>query len=74
MARKKQIEIEIQETKNDSPKYTELEVLVNKKVIGEIKQIEEQYEAVYMNGSKMRLPQVDEAVEYLIMQYNLHDM
>lgn len=72
--RNKNIEVEIQETKKNSNDYTELEVVVKKQVIGTISQPEgEQATVVLKSGKKHKVKTVEEGIQLVIAEYNLHD-
>lgn len=72
--RNKNIEVEIQETKKNSTSYTELEVVVKKQVIGTISQPEgEQATVVFKSGKSRTVKTVEEGIQTVIAEYNLHD-
>lgn len=72
----KKAEVEIKEAphgKDDD--RTELEILINGQSIGKV--IEEDnhtFEAHYHTGSVRKLKTMDEGVEFILMEYNLHEM
>lgn len=77
MARKnKPIEVDIQETSKHSNDVTDLDVIINKKVIGHIFQEKDsrQVEITMSSGKKRQVNSVDEAIETIIAEYNLHDL
>ncbi len=75
MARNKKAEIEIRETENDTENYTEVEVFESDRSIGIISELDDgNFEAIYLNGAKRKLSTLEEGVEYIIREYNLHDM
>lgn len=72
--RNKNIEVEIQETKKNSNDYTELEVVVKKQVIGTISQPEgEQATVLLKSGKTYKVKTVEEGIQLVIAEYNLHD-
>lgn len=75
MGRKnKNIEVEIQETKKNTETYADLEIVVNKKIIGTVSQEEnEQAYATYKSGREIPVRSVEEGIETVIAEYNLHD-
>lgn len=77
MARKnKPIEVDIRETDKSKNNVTDLEVVVKKKVIGTIHQVDgDRLVSVEMSsGKKRQVNSVDEAIETIIAEYNLHDL
>lgn len=77
MARKnKPIEVDIRETDKNKNNVTDLEVVVKKKVIGTIHQEDgDRLVSVEMSsGKKRQVNSVDEAIETIIAEYNLHDL
>lgn len=77
MARKnKPIEVDIRETDKNKNNVTDLEVVVKKKVIGTIHQADgDRLVSVEMSsGKKRQVSSVDEAIETIIAEYNLHDL
>ena len=77
MARKnKPIEVDIRETDKSKNNVTDLEVVVKKKVIGTIHQEDgDRLVSVEMSsGKKRQVNSVDEAIETIIAEYNLHDL
>ncbi|OJF92155.1 DUF2969 family protein [Alkalibacterium sp. f15] len=72
--RNKQIEVEINETKNNTDAFTELELVVKKKVIGTLQQEGDSLVGVEFKSGKKRTAQsIDEGVQMIIEEYNLHD-
>lgn len=72
--RNKNIEVEINEMENSKGNYTELELVVRKKVIGKIMQKEDGPVSVeFKTGKKRTARSVDEGVQLVIEEYNLHD-
>lgn len=72
--RNKNIEVEIQETPNNTEITTELEVLVNKKIIGTVHQEKgEQASVHYKSGKEMTAKSVEDGIQMIIAEYNLHD-
>lgn len=77
MARKnKPIEVDIRETNKNKNNVTDLEVVVKKKVIGTIHQKDgdRQVSVEMSSGKKRQVTSVDEAIETIIAEYNLHDL
>lgn len=72
--RNKNIEVEIKETTNQSDALTELEVLVKNKVIGTVRQpLDEQVTVSYKSEKEMTAKTIDEGIQMIIAEYNLHD-
>lgn len=72
--RNKNIEVEIKETTNQSDSLTELEVLVKNKVIGTVRQpLDEQVAVSYKTEKEMTAKTIDEGIQMIIAEYNLHD-
>ncbi|EXJ24057.1 hypothetical protein ADIAL_0437 [Alkalibacterium sp. AK22] len=72
--RNKQIEVEINETKKNTADYTELELVVRKKVIGKIMQKADGPISVeFKTGKKRTARSIDEGIQLIIEDYNLHD-
>ena len=72
--RKMQIEIERNETKNKTKDFTEVELIIRKKVIGTLQQEKDGPVAVELKSGKKRTAQsIDEGVQMIIEEYNLHD-
>jgi hypothetical protein len=72
--RNKNIEVEIQETKKNTETYTDLEVIVNRQVIGTVQQEEgEQARVSFKSGRERTANTVEEAIQMIIAEYNLHD-
>lgn len=77
MARKnKPIEVDIRETSKNKGQVTDLEVVVKKKVIGTIHQDtpDSQVDVQMSSGKKRQVQTVDQAIEVIISEYNLHDL
>ncbi|MDN6626719.1 MAG: DUF2969 domain-containing protein [Pisciglobus halotolerans] len=76
MAKKnKKNDVEIKETKNNTPEFTELEVLVNKNNVGVIQQkAGDAITIVTRDGKTAKAKSIDDAMNQLIMDYNLHYM
>lgn len=75
MARKnKNEEVTIIATERDSDVVTDLQVLVGEQVIGEIYQSEEnrQYQVTFKNQQKGTAVSIEDAVQAIIADYNLH--
>lgn len=76
MARKnKNEEVSIIETKLDSDTVTDLEVLIGDKKVGSIHQGEEdrQIEVTFNNGQKTRAISIEDAVQAILADFNLHN-
>lgn len=76
MARKKKNEeVTIVATKNDSDTVTDLEVKINEKVIGRIQQGENdrQFQVTMANNHKATTVSVEDAVQTILADYNLHN-
>ena len=76
MARKnKNEEVSIVETMLDSKTVTDLEVLVGDKKVGAIHQGEEdrQIEVTFNNGQKARAISIEDAVQAILADFNLHN-
>lgn len=72
--RNKNIEVEINEVAGSSKSTTELELLVRKKVIGKVYHQEEGAVTVeFKSGKKRTAHSVDEGIQLIIEEYNLHD-
>lgn len=72
--RNKQIEVEINETANNTDTYTEYELVVRKKVIGKLQQEGDGLVNVEFKSGKKRTAQsMDEGVQMIIEEHNLHD-
>lgn len=70
----KQIEVEINETKNNTDDFTEFELVVKKKVIGRLQQEGDGLVNVeFKSGNKRTAQSIDEGVQMIIEEYNLHD-
>ena len=73
--RNKKGEVVIQETSNNTDNFTELELFIHKDKIGTIQQPEgEPITTINKNGNEAKAKSIDEAVNNLIMDYNLHYM
>lgn len=76
MARKKKNEeVSIIATKKDSDVITDLEVVINDKVVGKIYQGEDDrhYQVTYMEDQKGTALSVEDAVHSIISDYNLYN-
>ena len=73
-AKKKTEEVSIVEAKQHSDTVTDLQVLIKDKVIGEVYKDEEsrQFQITYANDRKGAAVSVEDAVQAIIAQYNLH--
>lgn len=72
--RNKNIEVEIRETSKNTDTVTDLEVLVKNKVIGTVHQEPEGQAAVHYKSEKeITAKTVDEGIQMIIAEYNLHD-
>ncbi|MFC6464926.1 DUF2969 family protein [Marinilactibacillus sp. GCM10026970] len=72
--RNKNIEVEIKETANQSDTLTELEVLVKNKVIGTVRQAQDEQAMIwYKSDKEMTAKTVEEGIQMIISEYNLHD-
>lgn len=72
--RNKNIEVEIQETKQNSETFTSLEVVVKKQVIGTVEQsVDEQAQVTFKSGKSRSAKTVEEGIQMIIAEYNLHD-
>lgn len=76
MARNKTIEIDIRETSKNKGDVVDLELVAKKKVISTIHQESpDQKVSILMASGKKRTAQtIDEAIEAVIAEYNLHDL
>lgn len=73
--RNKKSEVVIKETNRNSEDFTELELFVDNEKIGTIQQEKEQaITTINKNGNKAKAKNIDEAINNLIMDYNLHYM
>ena len=73
--RSRQIEVEINETKNNTDDFTELELVVKKKVIGRLQQEGDSLVNVeFKSGNKRTAQSIDQGVQMIIEEYNLHDV
>ena len=71
----KKIQVEVKETPNNKEGFTELELYVNDEKIGKLQQVEGQSVIVTTNsGTESKVRTVDEGVNKLIMEYNLHQI
>ncbi|MER2174673.1 MAG: DUF2969 family protein [Carnobacterium sp.] len=71
----KKIQVEVKETPNNKEGFTELELYVNDEKIGKLQQVEGQSVIVTTNsGTESKVKTVDEGVNKLIMEYNLHQI
>lgn len=72
--RNKNIEVEIRETERNTDAFTELEVVVKKQVIGTIEQAEGEQARVLLKSGKVRPAKtIDDGIQLVIAEYNLHD-
>lgn len=72
--RNKNIEVEINETSNNKNDVTELELVVRKKVIGKLQQQADGPVTVeFKSGNKRTVPSIEEGIQTIIAEYNLHD-
>jgi len=74
MARNKKEEVSIDATYRDSDTITDLEVKIDDQVIGTIYQGEDdrQYQVSFGENQKATATSIDNAVEAIISDYNLH--
>lgn len=75
--RKKQndTKVEVEETKGSTKESQEYQVVVNKKVIGTVSQKQgEMAEAVFRSNQPHKVRDIDEGIQYILMEYNLHDL
>lgn len=74
--RNKSIEVDIRETKHHTEDVVDLEVVVKKKIIGTIHHEPGQRQVIVetTSGKKRQVNSVDEAIEAVIAEYNLHDL
>jgi len=74
MARNKNEEVTIDATYRDSDTVTDLEVKIDDEVIGTIHRGEEdrQYQVSYGEDQKATATSIDNAVQAIISDYNLH--
>lgn len=71
----KKVQVEVKETPNNREGFTELELYVNDEKIGQLQQEEGQTVTVTNNsGTESKVRSVDEGINKLIMDYNLHQM
>lgn len=76
MARKKKNkEVSIVATKQDSELITDLEVIIDEQVVGEIYQGEDDrhYQVTYMKNQKSTALSIEDAVESIVSDYNLYN-
>lgn len=76
MARKKKNEeVSIVATKRDSDTVTDLEVLLGDQVIGKVYQGEEdrQLQVTFNNDQKATAVSIEDAVQAILADYNLHN-
>lgn len=73
-AKKKIAEVSIVETKQNTQTVTDLEVQVKNKVIGKIHKGEEdrQFQTEYLDNRKGVAVTIEDAVQAIIAEYNLH--
>ncbi|AEV94963.1 DUF2969 domain-containing protein [Pediococcus claussenii] len=71
MSRKqKSIQIEIEE--NKLGERTINQVLINQRIVGTVEQADKKTFVAVVNKNEMREKSFDEAVEWIISEYNLH--
>lgn len=71
----KKIQVEVKETPNNKEGFTELELYVNDDKIGKLQQVEGQSVIVTTNsGTESKVKTVDEGINKLVMEYNLHQI
>lgn len=71
MSRKqKSIQIEIEE--NKLGERTVNQVLINQQIVGTVEQADKKNFVAVVNKNEMREKSFDEAVEWIISEYNLH--
>lgn len=71
----KKIQVEVKETPNNKEGFTELELYVNDEKIGKLQQAEGQSVIVTTNsGTESKVKTVDEGINKLVMEYNLHQI
>lgn len=74
-SKQKDIKVEVEETKRSTKESTELQVLVNKKVIGTVTQKRgEMAEATFRSEQPQKAKNIDEGIRLVLMDYNLHDL
>lgn len=72
--RNKNIEVEINETPNSKNDFTELELIVRKKVIGKLQQQADGPVSVeFKSGDRRTVQTIEEGIQSIIAEYNLHD-
>lgn len=73
--RNKKSEVVIQETSNNTDSFIELDLFIHKDKIGTIQQpTGEPITTINKNGNEAKAKSIDEAINNLIMDYNLHYM
>ena len=71
----KKVQVEVKETPNNKEGFTELELYVNDEKIGKLQQVEGQSVIVTTNsGTESKVKTVDEGINKLVMEYNLHQI
>lgn len=71
----KNIEVEIKETANNKEGFVELALSIGKQQIGRIQQEEgKSVTVVSHSGTESKAKSVDEAINQLLMDYNLHQL
>lgn len=72
----KAVEVEINEGKNNKGDRVDLEVNVKNRTIGTIEQLpdDKQVTIKLASGKERKAQSVDEAIQALIAEYNLHDL
>lgn len=70
----KEISVEVRETSKNTESFVELELVVNKEVIGTVQQEVGQNPVIITNdGKQQTVKSVDVGINELIMAYNLHN-
>ncbi len=69
---KKNRPIEVNIEEHEDAGVTIIDVLVGQIKIGEVRPVEDRFDAKLEGESTMRFKTLDEAVESLLMEYNLH--
>lgn len=72
----KPVEVEIIETNEHKGNNVDLEVKVKKKTIGILKQAEDDklVNVTLPSGKTLNVGSVDEAIQSIVAEYNLHDL
>lgn len=75
MAKKNKSEVVIKESANHTDEFTEFELFIRKDKIGTIQQPQgKEITIITKDGKQGKAKSIDEAVNDLIMDYNLHYM